>query len=242
MKSVIRDAQAVFWKELQEIRVRQGGDFGQLRKLFFAPTVIGVFLGWRLGPEWLASPWPAVVAAWLPLYFGMGVVCDAFAGEKERHTLETLLATRLSDGGIFFGKAAAMVAYCLTLTASTLLVSGLAANLFHPQRHPAFFSPIALVGGILAFLAAVSLTSAGFFLSLRASSVQQAQQRMATSVMLLWIVPLGLSRALPSAWSESLGKLDGVLVFTGILGVLLLFALTLTLAAVRRFRRGRLLA
>ena len=47
----------------------------------------------------------------VPFLLLLTKVPDSFAGERERHTLPTLLATQLSDTAIVLGKIGAAVAY-----------------------------------------------------------------------------------------------------------------------------------
>lgn len=48
---------------------------------------------------------------YFPLVLTLTMVADSFAGERERHALETLLASRLSDRAILLGEAAALTSY-----------------------------------------------------------------------------------------------------------------------------------
>ena len=70
-------------------------------------AVFGVFLPLQNGASWVTSPITMVYWAWMPLMLVTGVIADSFAGERERHTLETLLASRLPDRAILLGKVAA---------------------------------------------------------------------------------------------------------------------------------------
>ena len=57
------------------------------------------------------------------------VIADSFAGERERHTLETLLASRLSDHSILFGKIAASMAYGWLISLSCILAGAITVNI-----------------------------------------------------------------------------------------------------------------
>ncbi len=63
-------------------------------------------------PMLMALVWLA-----LPMAISGAVVADSFAGECERQTLETLLASRLSDRAIVIGKIAAAAVYAVGLFA-----------------------------------------------------------------------------------------------------------------------------
>ena len=71
----------------------RGGRFS----LVILVGVFGVFLPLQSGAEWVQSPATVFYWGWVPLMLVGGAVADSFAGERERHTLETLLASRLPD-------------------------------------------------------------------------------------------------------------------------------------------------
>ena len=101
---MMRDVWTVVWKEWQEFRdqllsLRRGG----LSALILA-LILGVVAPIELGAEWVNSKlivgyWPFLAATMVS-----SLIADSVAGERERHTLETLLASRLSDRAILFGK------------------------------------------------------------------------------------------------------------------------------------------
>jgi ABC-2 type transport system permease protein len=74
-------------------------------------AVFGILLPLQSGRGWVESPTGLAVWAWVPFLLVSSVVADSFAGERERHTLETLLASRLPDRAILFGKLATAVGY-----------------------------------------------------------------------------------------------------------------------------------
>jgi ABC-2 type transport system permease protein len=108
---MIADVWTVIWKEWRELlRQRESMRGGVLRLLIFV-GVFGIFLPLQVGREWINSPKLLMLWAWVPLFLVSSVVADGFAGERERHTLETLLASRLSDRAILFGKLGAALSY-----------------------------------------------------------------------------------------------------------------------------------
>src|SRR5512138_76475 len=113
---MIVDTLTVASKELREIL-----SFGDARgrstfSLLVLILIFGIVIPLQNGPEWVNSPINMMVWGWMPFLWVSGVVADLFAGERERHTLESLLATRLSDQSILFGKLLAALAYGFTLT------------------------------------------------------------------------------------------------------------------------------
>jgi len=97
-------------------------------------AILGIYLPWQNGPEWARTPLLPAALSWLPLLLVGALVADSFAGERERKTLETLLASRLSDRAILLGKIAALVSYGWGLALSSLVLSLLAAAAVRFQR------------------------------------------------------------------------------------------------------------
>ena len=63
----------------------------------------------------------------------------ALQGERERHTLESLLATRLSERAIFYGKVFAPVILVWALIQIWMLVGAIIVNLLDWQGTVQFF-------------------------------------------------------------------------------------------------------
>jgi ABC-2 type transport system permease protein len=168
--------------------------------------IFGVVIPLQNGRGWVASPISAMVWAWMPYMWVYSVVADSFAGERERRTLEALLATRLSDRAILFGKLLAALAYGCTLTWAILLVSLVTVNLAVRGRGLLLFSA-AMAAGALVFSILVSGLSAsiGVLVSLRAGSVRQAQQWMSVGMLVLFL-PFMFIQFIPRTWLESVGN------------------------------------
>ena len=107
---MIADVLTVAWKEWRELLQLGGSHRGGRFSLVILVLVFGVFLPFQSGAEWVESPATVFYWGWVPLMLVSGAVADSFAGERERHTLETLLASRLPDRAILLGKMAAAVA------------------------------------------------------------------------------------------------------------------------------------
>lgn len=242
---MITDVATVLWKEIKEIFIEgpklRGGWIGML--IFIG--VFGVVLPLQSGPEWLSSPATLLVWSWVPLFLVNSVVADSFAGERERHTLETLLASRLSDRAILFGKLLAALAYGWGLTLAGLFASVVTINLVHGQGQFLFF-PAGIALGILAFSLLVALLAAtiGVLVSLRASSVRQAQQTVSTA-MFIFLIPLILLPMLPESWREgaaaALGQINAPAIAAGAAVLLIALDAILLVVAMLRFQRTRLI-
>lgn len=229
------------WKEIVAGDSRRSGLF----RLFVLVFILGVFLPTRLGADWLHSMFAVAMAGWIPIIMIVAVIADSFAGERERHTLETLLASRLADHTILFGKLIATVLYGLGITAVTILVSGIAVNLAEQGDFIFFDARRLAMMLLLASLTSLFAASAGVLVSLRAATVRQAQQTLSIAAMVLVFVPsLGIP-ALPAAARGALVRWLAVRDTTAVLAaaalVLLVLDLLLVAACMARFRRNRLI-
>lgn len=230
------------WLEFRDqlLRLRRGGLSAVIVLL-----MLGIVTPLQMGPLWLTSP--LMLAYWPLLSSGMvsTLIADAFAGERERHTLETLLASRLSDTSILFGKIVAAILYGLLFTFANILVGIVTLSIAHigegiqapPLSHIGFML-------LLVTLACSTLAGVGVFISLKAATVRQAQQTLGIIMMVLFIGPVLFVQFLDSEDRMSLaGRLSTL--GTGRLvawasAVLLTASSILILMAMARFRRGKL--
>ncbi|MGO9094551.1 MAG: ABC transporter permease [Bryobacteraceae bacterium] len=242
-----RDLWTMVWKEWKEIFLQRGTLRGGVFTAIAIPLgLLGIFIPWQEGPRWAQSSTNSVVWIWLPVFLVATMICESFAGERERKTLETLLASRLDDRTILFGKLAAAVGYGWGLAMSSLVLGLITVNVVH-SHGPLITLPAATVLLVAAFslLASTLAASAGVLISLRASTVRQAQQTLSLSLLGLMFGGLFGIQALPAAWKIWLARtLSGAtLLTTELLGGALLLALDLLVIsiAVARFQRARLI-
>lgn len=240
---MIADIRTVVWKEWKEI-LSWGGGRGKIGLVIFV-GVFGIFLPLQMGPLWVESPVGLVYWAWLPLFLVISVIADSFAGERERHTLGTLLASRLSDRAILLGKIIAAMGYGVGMTWVSVLLGLVTVNIAHGQGKLLMYpTGIALDILGLSLMGSGVAASAGVLVSLRAATVRQAQQTLSIAFMVLLLVPMFGINALPLAWKTRLYDAiasAGVtrLVATGV-AVLAVLNVLLLLSAIARFRRDRL--
>lgn len=241
---MIRDIWTVAWREWKELFSRDGGLSGKLGLLIFA-AFVGIFLPWQLGAAWIEAPWVTFFWAWMPLFLVTAVTADAFAGERERHTLETLLASRLPDSAILLGKVLATVLYVWSLTLICMPLGLVTINLTHSEAGLLLYSPNSLVSlAGLSLLSTLLGSASGVLVSLRASSVRVAQQNLSMISMALAFLPVVVFRALPLPWRARVLQyfMEASISEVVIMLATLLAALdiTLLLIAMGRFRRDRL--
>jgi ABC-2 type transport system permease protein len=173
------------------------------------------------------------------------LIADAFAGERERHTLETLLASRLSDTSILLGKILAAITYGLLFTFANIIVGIITLNLRHlgdgiqapPAEHVGYML-------VLVTLACTALAGVGIFVSLRAPTVRQAQQTLGIIMMVLFIGPILVIQFIDSAdritMAAKLVALGTPTLVAWASGVLLVTSILLIMMAMARFKRGKL--
>jgi ABC-2 type transport system permease protein len=241
------DLLTMVWKEWKELLLQHGDWRSGILPMVVIPLgVLGVLLPWQMGRAWVDSPLTLAVWAWMPLMLMTSLIADSFAGERERHTLETLLASRLPDRAILFGKICAIVGYGWGLTILAVFTGLVTVNLVHGQGQWLFYSwKFAL--GVLAvsWLGAWLAAGAGILFSLRAATVRQAQQVLMLAIMLLLFVPVYGVQLLPNEFKARIAK---TLAAGGTVRLALVIIVFLTLvdlilirAAMTRFRRARLL-
>jgi ABC-2 type transport system permease protein len=240
------DVRIVAWKEWRELLRMSGTRKSALVRHLFSVGVIAVLWPWQFGPSFLSPGLAVTLAALTAAMYVAGTAPDALAGERERHTLETLLASRLPDRAILLGKISALIEYGCAAAALMLILALITVNIVHGEGRLLMYSRRALLASIVLIPLAAGLVAAiGVHVSLRAKTVKQAQQTLSTGVLIVMFVPIIAGTAIGAA------RLEGVLmrlkdlhelavVATGAL-VMLLAQLILFWWALVRFKRGRLI-
>ena len=241
----MRDVWTVAWKEWREFRdqllsLRRGG----LSALILA-LILGVVAPVQLGPEWVHSKiivgyWPFLAATMVS-----SLIADSVAGERERHTLETLLASRLSDSAILIGKILAAVLYGLGFAVANMLIGLVAVNVAHRESAPVLFGlQRFIVTIVLTILASLLMAGIGVFISLRASTVKQAQQAFGIAIIVITMGPLLLVNALEPDTRATLALRVAALGENRIeayaVAALTVLSVIVIGVALARFRRGKL--
>jgi len=243
---MINDILTIVRKEWKEMFLRRGSYRTGMFNLFIILGLVGILLPLQTGVEWLTNPLLLIVWSWLPVFLALSMVTDAFAGERERHTLETLLASRLSDRAILFGKICAAVVYAWGMAVVGMLTAAVTINIAHPGAGLRFYPlPFFASAVVISFLAALLFSSLGVLVSLRAETARQAYQRLSVVMIVLWLLPtLGL-QFLPESIKASLNSgLQGInldAVVLGVIAVMLVANVILILAAMAKFQRARLI-
>src|SRR5512135_2122176 len=243
------DIITVMTKEWREMFLSKGRGLSQRGgpiSLLIMLGVFGIYIPLQTGVTWLTSPISLIVWSWVPFILITSVVADSFAGERDRSTLETLLATRLPDRAILFGKLGAAVSYGWGFSLVTLVVSTIVLNIAHGQGHLLMYAPDILISIIvLSLLISILAAGLGVWVSLRAASMQQAQQQLSLAMVLLFLVPVFGLQLLPRDTRLSVVNAIANGDATNIVMVVAIVVLILDVAfiglALKRFQRARLI-
>jgi ABC-2 type transport system permease protein len=238
------DMLTVIWKELRELFLQRGTRRGTLTSVGIFLLMFGILMPLQLGRDWVDSPASLAYWGFLPFMMVNNVIADSFAGERERHTLETLLASRLSDLSILLGKIGTAILYGWGTSLIGMLLGLLTVNLSAGHGELLLYPPYIAIGlPITSFLVAALAAGIGVLVSLRASTVRQAQQTVGIAFFVVFL-PLFLIPLLPDSWKSGLTHFLETANF-GVIGIgvlIVLFVVDVTLIGISalRFRRDKL--
>src|SRR5579883_145951 len=243
---MLRDLWTVVQKEWHEYFSQRGSLRTSLIMLGLVIGVFGIYAPATGGVSWADSPFTPLSLSWIAFLAVSGVIADTFAGERERHTLETLLASRLPDSAIVLGKTLAAVVYAWATVLVTAAIGLVVANIGAPHNGVVLFpqsSTVSLLGlsGCIAILAALI----GTLLSMEMAAVKPAQQLLSLGSILL-LVPFFLFNQLPRDTQQHvlttlMNVNSSTLLFLEVIGVFVLIDALLLLVVMLRFRRTHLI-
>lgn len=238
---MISDAMAVAWKEWRELIRARSTRIGAMVMIF----VFGVFLPLQGKVTDANSPFQILTWAVIPFALTIPIIADAIAGERERHTLETLLSSRLTEGDILLGKMGTTVAYAF---GGALLVQILQVAVWSARAGQLLAPPptLAFAGLLVALGVALVASSAGVLVSLRAKTVRQAQQVLGLSFAAIYVASIILFTAdalagLRTSLFSFFLKNDAATIAFALAGGLLALAAILIGACRAVFQRQKLL-
>lgn len=246
---LLSDVQTVIWKEWRELL--HGGTSKKSSAatlLVVAVTLFGIMFPLQWGRAWITNGGALVSWMLVPMMVLLQTIAESFAGERERHTLETVLATRLPDQAIWLGKLVAPLLWAWGITQVLIGISMATVNIMFGAGTLLIFPlPIAAAGMGFGLLLGAFAATSGALLSLRAATVRQAQQQMAAvfiglgvAYVLLTVLAVWLLQRMGSNPANLIEHVPGALVLWTA-GVLTAIDLVLLIAGMRRFRRSRLL-
>jgi len=233
------DLWTMIWKESKDFLL-SGGRSNLLQPLLIF-GILGIVLPLSFTQHWIdLDPAPVLIILYAPFLFVTSFIGDAIAGERERHTLETLLASRISDRAILLGKLLVAVGFTWGMTLICLLLGAIVVNLSLGQGQWVFYAPINLflVVLVMSFLTILLAASGGVLISLKSATVRQAAQTMVLGEILLGFVVYMVVRLLPASVTASLTTSQIVLI---VMGALAAFDAILLAASLVSFQRSRLI-
>ncbi|MBM4445206.1 MAG: ABC-2 type transporter [Chloroflexi bacterium] len=237
---MISDIGTVIWRERKTLFRYRGSRLRTVLSVLVPVVLVAVYFPWQV-EDW-ADSYASLFSAVVPMMMVLLTVPDSFAGERERHTLGTLLSTRLPDRAILFGKLVVSVGLGFWMMLGVLALALVTANTAHWDGQVHFYSATVLLVDLgFGLLLAALIAGAGVLISLRASTVQEAQQLLGVTVMtppmVLGLVALLLRERIADL-VEGVGATSAVLI---VMAALAAAAAGLVTAAAARFRRARLI-
>jgi ABC-2 type transport system permease protein len=233
----MNDIWTMIWKETKD-SILQGGLTALVRPVLLM-GILGIIFPLRFGLQWLAlAPLVVGIVVYFPLLLVLSFVGDSIAGERERHTLETLLASRISDSAIVLGKIIVTTVYAWSTALLGLLLGLVVANLSKGQGSWQFYTHVDLLLEVLGLSLLTGLlgASGGVLISMRSATVRQAQQLVLVAMLVLAGGGILLSRFLPADVISSLSESQLWLIAIAVLAVLDLILLGVSLVSFRRTR------
>lgn len=232
------DIATIIWKEWKD-SLFQGGWRSWVRPALLI-GILGVvepLIGKR---AWMSlSPIEMVVFLWFAFFIIISVVADAFAGERERHTLETLLASRMPDSAILLGKVVTVVLYGWGVMVVGLFLGAGVYNVARSEGQFTFYPiDMMLFTLVLGLLVGILGAGAGVLLSLRISTVRQAQQTLTIGTLVLGGAVIALLQLLPKEFFVTF-TLDQILLMAA--GVVVVLDIALLAYSIVRFQRAKLI-
>ena len=237
---MIQDILTVMWKEQRGfLRVR--GSRTRFLMILCSPLFLVTYSAWEEGARWFPHFSPLLAGLISVLMVGI-TIPESFAGERERHTLSTLLASRLPDRAIFIGKMAAAIVFAWGLTILFLALGALVVNVAHAAGRPLFFPASTLaINTALSVILATLCAGAGVLISLRASTSQEATQIL-MAVFLLFPMLLGpVLFALRTKIGPILAGIDPMRIVLLVLAALAVLDVAVMGIALKRFQRSKLI-
>jgi ABC-2 type transport system permease protein len=245
---MIQDILTVIWKEQKAILGNRKNRRRIILTLVVPTIAVAIVMPLQMGPDWLTTGFPLLASVVFPLAVVGTIIPNAFAGERERHTLETLLASRLSDRAILLGKLIPAVVYGWATTLVILLVGAVTVNVGFWEGRILIYQPLIAGAHVAASLLMAGLVaSLGILISLRSATVQGAQQTLFGSLLiplsLLQLVPIVLLSIVPdgkAVLDQIFAAAGSPAVVASILAGWLLVDLILLSTVIARFKRSAL--
>jgi ABC-2 type transport system permease protein len=242
---VLGDIVTIVWKESKEF-LQGSSKASGISRLVFPIVLAGVLMPWRFGRAYVTGGAAFLGLVWILPMIAVSLTVDAIAGERERHTLESLLATRLSDAAILFGKIIASVLYAWGMMIVSLMLGVITVNLTRRGGPLLLFSPASAAALVVFSLLASTLAcSVAVLVSVGAATVRQAAQTFGYGFTAIVFATIFGFQSLPVRWRITLVERLSTehVLQTALIAGLVLLAMDIVVLAVawNRFQRARLI-
>ena len=247
---MLTDIWTVCLREWQEILYQRNKIWQTLLNELFALAIAGIFFPLPFDSSGEDTTTSFTLWYLAPFILLLTKVPDSFAGERERHTLPTLLATRLSDRAIVLGKIGAAVAYGWTATIIASWFGLIKVNVVNFKDAPIFYPLNSYLFGIgIGLLTTTLIATFGILVSFRAKTLKQAQLNLSFYFIALSFIPLIVllvsTFLLPETVNENIVSILKAMDSTtsALIGLLCFAVLDLLLIVftLRRFKRNQLI-
>jgi ABC-2 type transport system permease protein len=219
-RSALSDAWIVFRKELIELVGDRRTFRGALGQTAILILFLGIYLPSSDSTMWNNPTMMAVIFFLFPSLLAATVAADSFAGERERGTLETLLATPLSDASLFFGKAGWAIFYSFSVSAVALL-AGLTTTMLRYgslQRYVPWVAVAVAAGDAL--VAAVFTSSVAVLISTKFPVVRAAEQVSRVVSIVAGALLIGIAHAVTKGFGwPAVFAVQTVLLLAGVAAI-----------------------
>ena len=178
-KAILLDIYTIAWKEWKEIFSQENNLKTGFLYLLLCVCILAIFM--PLPPknaEELASSPVDLIYFWSGIPYSLIVLYRQFGifEERQRKTLSTLIATKIPDCAIVFGKIGATVILCWISTVLAGMLSIIKANVVNQENILFFYTGKSLLFGVCVSLLFTILTaSSGMFISFSTKTATQFQ-------------------------------------------------------------------
>lgn len=239
---MLHDIMTIFWKEMTSLRRIYRKLSSYLSTAMYV-MFFGIFPAYFLKEDFLTSPLTLFFLSLATLSIGAGMATLAFAGERENHTMETLLASRLSDSAILLGKMLSYTVYAWGYVPLCIVAGWMTVMLI--THTPQSYDPKILLGGnLVGLLVAWFSTNVGILASLRSATVKEAGRKI-KGIYLLFMLPyFGLNFMPETNRMDLLSALSQVnlwLILIGVMSILIVLNSTCFYIANQQFKRKQMI-
>lgn len=240
------ELRAMIRKEWLELRQGAHGGRSGLMYQTASAAAAGVLVGVASQESLLRTHRTTLVLAICAAASVLPFIIDTIAGERERHTLEALLATPIRAGTLVAGKVITLMLYASASTALLLATAMVAARIAGGIPLQSASATVVVASVVTPPLLTLAFVATGIQLSLRAATVRGAQPLVGTLLIAFMIVPLGALRLLPRnervAVLAALQDTSDWQRVGGAIGLLLVIDVMILLVLRLRFARHKLVA